>query len=142
VGQPGYHENKGVEVSGVSFVPSPVINAALSSTISRLFSLLQTVVNYFQDKTKLIKEYLRPERGKESLGKEGRKEAGQHTGRNMQAGGMKDRRQERICRKEERRTGDREDSAGRRNEVQEIGRNRQAGRKKYKRQRGICRQEE
>jgi hypothetical protein len=60
----------------------------------------------------------------------------------MQSGGMKDRRQGRICRKEERRTGDREDSAGRRNEVQEIGRNRQAERKKYRRLGGIWRKEE
>ncbi len=76
----------------------------------------------------------------------------------MQSGGMKDRRQGRICRKEERRTGEREDSAGRTNEDQKIGRNMHcAGRKKEEleternmqkegkqdsRQRGIYRQEE
>ncbi len=42
--------------------------------------------------------------------------------------GMKDRRQERICKKEERSTGWRQGRfSDRRNEVQEIGRNMQAG---------------
>jgi hypothetical protein len=53
------------------------------------------VVNYFQDRSKLIKEYLRPGRGKERKGKAGR---------------------------DEKRTADREEYAGRRNEGLEQGR--------------------
>jgi hypothetical protein len=52
-------------------------------------------VNYFQDRSKLIKEFLRPGRGQERQEKAGR---------------------------EERRTADREEYAGRRNEGLEQGR--------------------
>ena len=51
----------------------------------------------------------------------------------MQAGGMKTRRYEVICRQEERRTGDREEFAERKKAGQQTERNMQEGRKESSR---------
>jgi hypothetical protein len=72
-------------------------------------------VNYFQDRCKLIKEYLRPGRGQERKERQEGKKRGQQTGRNMQAG------RKRKCKR---------------------GRNMQKGGKQDSRQGGICRQDE